>query len=248
MKTLLLLTSMLAMGVCGAEGAPQFEGTATVILEGPIRSVDWSGPQLRFVMGSYDGHGGQPEWSVVGPSPSMLKQLGWSAADLTPGTVLDVVVHPDHQGGRAGQLVRVILKDASTLEISAHGTTHIIPPDALTPSWKGTVNDPLAGYYGNTVVFQGNGYEGRAWFNADNTLQMFSRDRQPDGTWATRAVEGIYWLQKLQDKYIKCFFFPSAPIGPFCHSPVNFERPGDRWEIRMPNGDPEMREIIAGHH
>lgn len=246
--TRLFLAIGLGTGVCLGAEAPQFEASATVILEGPIRTVDWSGPSLQFTMGSYDGHGGQPEWTVMGPPPSELKRLGWTSADLQPGAVLDVVVRPDHLGSRVGQLVRIILRDSSTLEITAHGTTHLIPPEAFAPAWKGTANDPLAGYYGNTVVFQGKGYEGRAWFNADNTVQMFSRDRQPDGNWATRSVEGIYWLQKLQDKYIKCFFFPASPIGPFCHSPVNFERPGDHWEIRMPNGDPETREIIVGHH
>jgi hypothetical protein len=240
------LLPWLVLWSCGAAAAG-FDANRTVILEGPVRAIDWSGPQLRFSMGSYDGHGGAPEWTVIAPAPADLYRLGWSEASIKAGDVLDVVIHPAADDSRSGQLVRIIFRDASTLEISAHGTTHVIPPDVFVPSWRKPADDPLQGYYGNTVVFKGKNYEGRAWFNADSTVTMFNRDQQADGSWTMRVVQGQYWLQRLQDKYLKCFFFERSPIPPFCHSPVNFEHPGDKWEIRMPNGDSEWREIVPGH-
>ncbi|MGC3980394.1 MAG: DUF6152 family protein [Steroidobacteraceae bacterium] len=222
------------------------DASRTVILEGPVRNIDWSGKQLRFTMGSYDGHGGAPEWIVLGPAPEELFKIGWSKTSIKVGDVLDVVVHPAADDSRNGQLMRIIFRDASTLEISARGTTHIVPHEAFTRTTT-PKGDPLQGYYGNTVVFKGKNYEGHAWFNADNTVTMFNRDQQADGTWTMRVVMGTYWLQRLQDKYIKCFFFERSTLGPFCHSPVDFEQPGDKWEIKMPSGDSEMREIVVGH-
>lgn len=227
--------------------AESYDSQRTVILEGPIRSIDWSGRQLKFLMGSFDGHGGAPEWTVLGPAPDELLKLGWSKASLKLGDKLDVMIHPALDDSRNGQLLRVIMGDASTLETSVHGTSHIVPREAFAKPWKTLADDPLQGYYGNTVVFKGKGYEGHAWFNADNTVTMFNRDQQPNGSWTMRVVSGVYWLQRLQDKYIKCFFFERASLPPFCHSPVNFEKPGDKWEITMPNGDSETREIVAGH-
>jgi len=239
---------LLAMVAPATRATERYDSRRTVILEGPILSVDWSGRQLRFVMGSFDGHGGAPQWTVRGPAPEELLKMGWSKTSLKVGDQLDVMVHPALDDSRDGELLRIILGDASTLETSVHGTSHIVPREAFIKAWKTPADDPLQGYYGNTVVFQGKGYEGHAWFDADNTVTMFNRDRQPDGTWKMQVVSGVYWLQRLQDKYIKCFFFERAPLAPFCHSPVNFEKPGDKWEIRMPNGDVETREIIAGHH
>jgi hypothetical protein len=243
MKSLLIV---LALGSGGAAAA-DYDGNRTVILEGPVRVIDWSGPRLSFSMGSYDGYGGAPVWSVVGPAPDELLKLGWSKASIKTGDVLDVMAHPATDDSRGAQLVRVIFRDGSTLETSARGTTHIIPREAFTPAWKKPADDPLLGYYGNTVVFKAKNYEGHAWFNADNTVTMFNRDQQADGSWTMRVVQGQYWLQRLQDKYIKCFFFARSPIAPFCHSPVNFEKPGSKWEIKMPNGDSETREIVVGH-
>lgn len=223
----------------------EFEPLQTVILEGTIDQVDWTAPQLQFDMGSFDGHGNAPRWHIVGPPVEQLLRAGWTRTSIKVGDLASVVIHPERSGLRAGSLVRIIERDGSTLETSAKGSTRIMPPDVFRQP-KGSADDPMAAYYGNTVMFSGRNYEGRVWFNADNTLLMSSRDLQKDGSYKMRTIQGRYWVQKLQDKFIQCMIFDGA-AAPLCHSPVGFERLGDKWEIRMPNGDPESRELIAGH-
>ena len=135
-RTLMSLigAGLLLAGLCpsGARAAAvAYDQDNVLILDSVIRSVDWSGPQLKLVVGSFDGHGGAPDWTIIGPDPALLFRMGWTKDLLQVGEKLDTVINPDKNGSRNGSLLRFYLFDGRTLEISPFGTTHIVPLESL---------------------------------------------------------------------------------------------------------------------
>jgi len=249
-----ILMSLFGAGLSLAALCPSSARAAAVaydkdnvlVLDSVVRSVDWSGPQLKLVVGSFDGHGGAPDWTITGPDPTLLFHMGWTKDLLKVGEKLDTVINPDKDGSRNGSLLRFYLFDGRTLETSPFGTTHIVPLETLAHMPKTPGENPMAGYYGNTIAFKAADYNGHVWFNADGTFTMFSNDKNPDGTWSERLVEGYTWFEKQQDKYIQCMYFATGRIAPFCHSPVNFEKVGDQWTVVLPGGWSESRVLLPG--
>ena len=236
-----------ALAIGGARAAaPSYDMSQFIILDGEVKSVDWSGSQLKVIFHSNDGYDGA-DWTLVGPDPAYLLRMGWTKDLLQVGEKLDTVINPDKNGSRNGSLLRFYLFDGRTLEISPFGTTHIVPLESLARMPNKPAQNPMAGYYGNTIAFKAADYNGHVWFNADGTFIMFSNDKNPDGSWSERLVEGYTWFEKQQDKYIQCMYFATGRIAPFCHSPVNFEQVGDQWTAVLPGGWSETRVLLPGH-
>jgi hypothetical protein len=252
--TVAVLT-VLATGALAAETA--YDTDRTIILDGEVRSVDWSGSRLKVNFHSNDGYD-TTEWVVTGPPPAQLLRMGWTRADLPPKVRVDAVVHPASDGSRDGSLIRFYLNDGRTLEISRFGSTEIIPREALSLKFTNPADDPMGGVYGNTQNFWADNpqglpeanYNGHSWYNDDHTLMMFSNDLRADGTWSHHVTGGIWWLEKQQDKWTRCMLF-TGNKRPYCHSPVGFEKVGDKWTaiLRGAKSDwVEHRELEAGRH
>lgn len=249
---------LLMLGSMSAAAAEiSYDLDKTLILDGRIVSVDWSGEQLKFVVFSHDGYDGA-NWNVVGPKPADLYRMGWTKDTLKSGDKLDTVVHPDKSGARNGSLMRFYLTDGRTLEISRYGTTQMIPIAELNYRFANPDDDPMQHYYGNTVAFKADhpdeaveaNYHGHVWFNSDRTLTMFANDKNADGTWREHMLTGIWWLEKQGAKYNLCMTFNNA-TSPLCHSPANFEKVGDKWDIHFRGREHnwvEHRELEAGRH
>lgn len=253
----LAISALLVKASSAHSSEPFYDMNRTLILDGVLRAVDWSGAQLRVDFHSNDGYD-TAEWVVIGPAPAQLLGRGWNKNDLKSGERLDAVIHPDKAGGRWGALIRFYLEDGRTLETGPYGTTQIIPREALELRFANPADDPMGGYYGNTQLILADNptgrpeanYNGHTYYNADHTMMVASNDLQPDHTWREHILTGVWWLEKQQDKWTRCMLFTQAD-RPFCHSPVNFEKVGDKWVaiLRGRSSDwVEHRELQAGRH
>jgi hypothetical protein len=97
--------------------------------------------------------------------------------------------------------------------------------------------DPMANYYGNTLVGKSERGEMHMWYKADNTYTSTFNDRPSAGTW---AAEG--------DKVCLTQTVPPAPAGtpPRCF-PMAAHTVGDTWTAPTQNGDTMSMTLVAGH-
>ena len=249
----LFLTTRAVLAV-----ATDYDVNQTVILDGYVKSVDWTGSDLKFVFHSNDGYD-TADWAVQGPATAALIKMGWTKDMLKAGDHLDTVVHPASDGSPKGELMRFYLHDGRTMEIGVYGTTQPIPREALNRRFDTSADDPMYSLYGNTQVFYAEdphgppeaNFNGRVWFNPDHSLLMFSNDMNDDRkSWRTHVMTGTWWLEKQQGKWVRCNWFEPSLI-PYCHSPGDSHNVGGVWSIdfRGVNADwIEHRTIEPGHH
>lgn len=248
---------MLAAGIANAADTG-YDLKETLILDGYVKSVDWSGKQLNLVFHSNDGYDGA-DWAVAGPAVADLLRIGWSKDMLKAGDRPNAIVHPAADGTAKGSLIRFHLRDGRTLETGVNGSLQTIPREHLYRKFDNPQDDPMYSLYGNTQVFyaadpQGPpeaNYNGRIWFNANHTLVIFSNDLNKDGkTWSNHAMNGTWWLEKQLGKWVRCNWFEPSPI-PYCHSPAEAHKVGEKWSIVFRGAKAdwiEHREIEAGQH
>jgi len=234
-QTAAIAAILTLSGVSVKAADVQYDTSKILILDGFVKSVDWGSP-LKIIFHWNNGYDGV-DWTVIGPAADDLFRMGWTRDMLKPNDRLDAVVHPDKAGSPTGSLMRFYLSDGRTMEIGPYGTTQVIPRDAFEMRFTNPNDDPMAGYYGNTQDFWASdpkgawnaNYNGRAWYNPDHTLVMFSEDLQPDHvTWKRSLNYGTWWLEEYGGHWTRCMIFNFSKI-PFCHSPVNFQRIGDEW-------------------
>jgi hypothetical protein len=227
-----------------------------VILDGFVKSVDWSGKQLKVIFHSNDGYDGA-DWTLMGPDTNYLLRMGWTKDSIKVGDRPDAVVHPDKNGTANGSLMRFLLEDYRTLETDAHGSTQIYPPGALRQQYANPADDPLATNYGNTRTCRADNPEGtasanyncRLYVNADHTMMIYENNMNPDHkTWSQRVDTGVWWLENQLGKTVSCTLVTGSS-KPRCHAPVEVHKVGDKWSILFHGRDAdwtEYRELLPG--
>jgi hypothetical protein len=99
-------------------------------------------------------------------------------------------------------------------------------------------DDPMAGFYGNTVISTGNGIESRTHFNADHTFDAkFTQGAQifaSKGTWTAAGGQ-------------VCRTYDPPPPGftnPIC-IPAEPHKVGDHWTVTAGGGTRDVT-LVAG--
>lgn len=230
----------------------------TVILDGNVKSVDWSGEKLVVVFHSKDGYE-TADWTITGPKPADLLHMGWSKELLKPNDAADVYIHPDPNGITQGTLIRFLLADGTTLEASLRSDMNIAPPKALNRVFENPADDPMANYYANTRTCLAKSehpegqYNCTSWWNADHTFAIFENNLDAQGGMGAGLImqNGIWWLEMQRPgQWVNCQMVPGA-FKPRCHSPVTFNKVGDKWSIPFHgrNADwTEYRTVEQGRH
>jgi len=244
------------LAITGARAAaPNYDTSQFIILDGTVKSVDWSGSRLKVLFHSNDGYDGA-DWTLVGPDPAYLLRMGWTKDLIKPGDQPDVVIHPDKNGTANGSLMRFLLDDYRTLETSPFGSPLIYPRGALSQTYANPADDPLASNYGNTRTCRatnpggppGSNYSCRLYVNADHTMMMSENNMQPDGTWSAHIDTGVWWIEKQLGKSVACTLITGSS-KPRCHAPVEKHKVGDKWSILFHGRSGnwiEYRELLPG--
>ena len=245
--------SLLAPWARSADLAP--DPNQFIILDGEVKSVDWSGGQLRIIFHSNDGYDGA-DWTLTGPSTEYLLRMGWTKNSIREGDKPDAIIRADGSGTANGVLIRFLLSDYRTLETAPYGSTQVYPRGALTQTYGNAADDPLASNYGNTRTCRAENPKGppeanyscRLWINADHTMMMFENNMQPDGTYKQRVDTGIWWLEQQLNRTVSCTFI-NGSSKPRCHAPVDAHKVGDKWSILFHGAGAEWteyRELLPG--
>src|SRR5271156_5769298 len=100
-RTLAIVTGlgMLTPGVRSADIAT--DPKQFIILDGEIKSIDWSGRQLKIIFHSNDGYDGA-DWALTGPAPDYLLRMGWAKDSIRAGDRPDAIIRADSNGTTSG--------------------------------------------------------------------------------------------------------------------------------------------------
>lgn len=251
----------LGLGAGAAQAAQPQQLDDTVILEGVVTSVDWSGEQLVVVLHVNDGWD-RPDWTVIGPKPANLLSMGWSKDLLKVNDRVSAYAHPDKSGALKATLKRFVREDGVTLEASLRSDMEIAPRAAFYRVFENPADDPMSGYYANTrtCLAQGDApsakYNCTSWWNPDHTMSVFENNIGAESL-PGRAVgsgmvmhTGTWWLQMARaGQWTNCQLVPGA-FKPRCHSPTIPGKAGDKdWNIEFTGRDAnwtEHRTVMEG--
>lgn len=106
--------------------------------------------------------------------------------------------------------------------------------------------DPMAAYYGNTLICSGATWECHMWLNKDGTYILFAMDIV-DGKPTVRGLEGRWAL--INGRFCRD---PEDPKRNSCNFPQlatheEGRQLGERWEGLNRGGQPEHFQLVPGH-
>jgi hypothetical protein len=89
------------------------------IMEGTVKTVNWTNPHITFVVAS-DAKDGQPvrTWVFEVSSPGVLTRSGWTKRSLQPGDHAVFRYAPLRDGNPGGFLLRVTLPSGQELSFT----------------------------------------------------------------------------------------------------------------------------------
>lgn len=98
--------------------------------------------------------------------------------------------------------------------------------------------DPMAGYYGNTLVVSGPKGERKMMYNADHTYSSTDAEgKAASGTWEVKGAE--LCTTRLQPP-------PDKPNDAHCRPLAADKKAGDSWQAPGRNGETMTFKVVAG--
>jgi hypothetical protein len=91
-----------------------------VIISGTVKEYLYTNPHIQIRLIVESASDANPvSYLLEGPSPVILKRLGWSRSTVNEGDKLKVSMHPLKDGTPGGQLVKVWLPDGKEMSLIA---------------------------------------------------------------------------------------------------------------------------------
>jgi hypothetical protein len=123
MKSHLLVTGLLSLGLLTTAGAPTFahHGNAayaddiTEFKQATVTKFAWANPHALISFDAKDAKGTVVHMVVETAAPQALRLIGWANASVAPGDVITVRMYVAKNGNPAGRLQKIILADGSEL-------------------------------------------------------------------------------------------------------------------------------------
>jgi hypothetical protein len=113
----------IAAPVQAHHSAAMFDTTRVVVLEGVVKSFQWTNPHSWLHMTVSNKAGKQEVWSIEMPSPAILSRVGWKPRWIKPGDKVSATIHPRRDGTFGGDLEEVVLADGTTRTVGRGGVS-----------------------------------------------------------------------------------------------------------------------------
>ena len=136
-----VLAACLANFSCIAEAHhsfARFDDAKTYVLDGTLKAFEWTNPHTWVLLTCVEQDGSTAEWRLEGPSPSILRKVGWKPTSLRIGDKLAVTVHPVRTGVHEGAFMAVKLPDGGQLAAMDQVTLEQLDPQAKVEVPAGT--------------------------------------------------------------------------------------------------------------
>jgi hypothetical protein len=97
-----------------------FDQSKDVIVSGTVTEFNYENPHIHWRMDIVPSGGGKPvSFILEGPTPIILKRLGWSRTTIEAGQSIKVQLHPLRDGTPGGQAIKVWLPDGKEMSLVA---------------------------------------------------------------------------------------------------------------------------------
>ena len=110
-----LVYSISTTPVVGHHSFAQFDMTRTMVLNGTVRTLEWTNPHVWLWVDVSDGQEGHKVWGLEGAALGEMSRRGWSREVVKPGDKITVEIHPLRDGRSGGSLGKVTLGDGRIL-------------------------------------------------------------------------------------------------------------------------------------
>ena len=123
MKTYLLMTGMLSLGLLTTVSAPAsahhgnaaYADEITEFKQATVTKFAWANPHTLINFDAKDEKGNVVHMVVETAAPQALRLIGWDKTSVMPGDVITVRMYVAKNGNPAGRLQMIILPDGSEL-------------------------------------------------------------------------------------------------------------------------------------
>ena len=114
-KWLAACTASFSCSVEAHHSFARFDDAKTYVLDGTLKAFEWTNPHTWIILTYVEQDGSTVEWRLEGPSPSILRKVGWKPTSLRIGDKLAVTMHPARAGSHEGAFMAVKLPDGGQL-------------------------------------------------------------------------------------------------------------------------------------
>ena len=123
MKSYLLVSALLSLGLLTTAGAPVFahHGNAayaddiTEFKQATVTKFAWANPHALISFDAKNAKGEVVHMVVETAAPQALRLIGWANTSVAPGDVITVRMYVAKNGNPAGRLQKIILADGTEL-------------------------------------------------------------------------------------------------------------------------------------
>ena len=92
-----------------------YDSTKLMKMTGTVKAFNWSNPHISIDVVANPGEAVDGLWSIAGSSPGVMGRSGWSSGTLKPGDKIVMEFNPLRDGGRGGNIKKVITPDGKEL-------------------------------------------------------------------------------------------------------------------------------------
>jgi hypothetical protein len=111
----LLLAGLPSGGAVAHHSFAMFETDVVLTLEGTVDEFLWTNPHSWISVVVENEQGEDEGWAIEMGGPGGLARAGWSAATLSPGMPVSLVVRPHRDGSLFAQFMAITLPDGTQL-------------------------------------------------------------------------------------------------------------------------------------
>lgn len=123
MKSYLVVTGLLSLGLLAAAGAPvsahhgnaAYADEITEFKNATVTQFAWANPHALIYFDAKNAKGELVHMVVETAAPQALRLIGWEKASVQPGDIITVRMYVSKNGNPAGRLQKIILADGSDL-------------------------------------------------------------------------------------------------------------------------------------
>jgi Family of unknown function (DUF6152) len=116
-RVFVALVAGTALPVIAHHSTNMFDPEKTLVLDGVVKTFQWTNPHTWIQLDVDNGKGGVQEWSIEGGSPNLVGRQGWKRNSFKTGDKVKITVRPLRNGDPGGSFVSAEFADGRKLGV-----------------------------------------------------------------------------------------------------------------------------------
>lgn len=121
-STALALGATCVASVTAHHAVTAVDQSRTIVIEGTIKTYEWTNPHVWIWVLVPDKSGGEPKiWGIESANLSMARRMGMSKDSFKPGDKVTMTINPMRDGREGGTFRKAVFPDGHAVDMGMPG-------------------------------------------------------------------------------------------------------------------------------